>query len=463
MADRPPIIQEELPSVIRLLRQPAGDDPLFATVERIHQHRAEFLPRVHSTWKKIHNRSLEELLKIEALLQSPNIDKLHPDLSWFLRYCMAIWRRVNDALVWSVFGLEGHYVRRFCHRRTRPVLSQANPAAIRQLLDDLNSDPLTFALWADATSCVDVGDVISRSFSGKPSGIFEVKEGKINEKIFDLITSGGDIETKIQQIEAFAQAHGEKAIKQLDRVARQIHVLTSVGKILEMDRGFDPYWQRYVLIRESRTRDQSYDNSLAALIKSSAGAPVLECIDECLWVYIDRDPDKTLSDRIRAFSAALFQRSPAIREWNKDRYGSDTLEGIVPLDANLFEPIAVPLFLRPFDPETVRDILLGSLKERILLYFDWIEYSRIIEGLGATLTWSSRKAGRAQHSLPHHQRVMTVGERIPVVSLPDGRSIQGHSRVYRVLFEGILPSIVAGQYIEMLHTRPSLGKEEDAT
>jgi hypothetical protein len=66
---RPAIpIQDELPVIIRALRQPAGDDPRFQSMELIRQNRAEFLKRVHATWKQIHNRSLEEILQIEAIL-----------------------------------------------------------------------------------------------------------------------------------------------------------------------------------------------------------------------------------------------------------------------------------------------------------------------------------------------------------------------------------------------------------
>ncbi len=53
---------------------------------------------------------------------------------------------MGHVLADTVIGLEGHYIRRLGHRRPRPVLSHGNPTAIRRLLDNLNSDPLTFAL-----------------------------------------------------------------------------------------------------------------------------------------------------------------------------------------------------------------------------------------------------------------------------------------------------------------------------
>jgi hypothetical protein len=41
----------------------------------------------------------------------------------------------------------------------------------------------------------------------------------------------------------------------------------------------------------------------------------------------------------------------------------------------------------------------------------------------------------------------------PEISLPQGPSVTGHSKVSRVYFDGILPSIIAAQYVEMLQAQ----------
>jgi hypothetical protein len=48
---------------------------------------------------------------------------------------------------------------------------------------------------------------------------------------------------------------------------------------------------------------------------------------------------------------------------------------------------------------------------------------------------------------------MIVGGRIPIISLPNGSSMTGHSKVSRIYFDGILPSVIAAQYVEMLHAQ----------
>src|SRR5262249_1388621 len=45
------------------------------------------------------------------------------------------------------------------------------------------SDPQSIAIWSDATTCVDLGDLVCRSFSGKLNGFFEAKAGAMNDRI----------------------------------------------------------------------------------------------------------------------------------------------------------------------------------------------------------------------------------------------------------------------------------------
>jgi hypothetical protein len=89
----------------------------------------------------------------------------------------------------------------------------------------------------------------------------------------------------------------------------------------------------------------------------------------------------------------------------------------------------------------------------VFLYFDWVEYTHLFQEKGGVLRWSSPKAERAQHSRPRHKRAMIVGGRIPIISLPNGPSMTGHSKVSRIYFDGILPSVIAAQYVEMLHAQ----------
>jgi hypothetical protein len=443
-------IQGELPGIIRMLRKPAGDDTRFATLEDIEINRPAFLARVHATWKHIHSRALDELLNIENIIQSPSSKSFPPGFLAFLQRSMSIWRRINDALVWSMLGHKDHYIRRLCHRKERLSLLHANPVALRRLIDNLNEDPQTFALWSDATSCIDVGDIICRSFSGGLDGILEVKEGKVNHQILDLMSSCAEQETRIEAIAAFVEKYGAKGLQQIDRMAKQRRRHNQVLDILESDRGFDPHHEQYVVVRDANTPLESYDVRLQEILEEPIETPVLRCIDRCLWVYIDRDPSKSFGERVKSFSDRLSREAPEAWKWSRDHESSNGLVDVVPLDGNLFCPEAIPLVLRQLEPDTIRDVIVGQLTERVLLHVDWKEYGRIVEGLGAQLIWSSTKAGRSQRARPLAQRLMTVGERIPRIQLADGRYFEGQSKIYRALFDGVCPSSIAAQYVEVL-------------
>lgn len=85
----------------------------------------------------------------------------------------------------------------------------------------------------------------------------------------------------------------------------------------------------------------------------------------------------------------------------------------------------------------------------VFLFVDWCELGRIINEMGAELSWSTRKRGRAEQSKPRLQRSLTFGDRIPRVQLGK-RYWEGFSKIYRVLYEGITPSSIAAQYVEAL-------------
>jgi hypothetical protein len=443
-------IQEELPKFIRMLREPAGDDPRFASIEAIEENRQAFTEKVHSAWKYLHGCSLDEILTIEKILSSEQCKTFPEDFVWYLQRTIAIWRRINDAIVWMLVGEEDHVIRTVCHRKDRPRLTDANPVALRRFLDDFNADPQTIAIWSDATSCVDVGDIVCRSFSDKPSGFFEVKEGTMNDKILELMRVKGTPEEIVKEIVCFADKHGPKAMKQLDRVVKQRKRYHQFMNILDYDHGFDPRRDAEVTIRETATQLKSYDEELQVVINASEHAPALRCIDRCLWVYVDRDTAKGPRAKIADFERELTKQSSTTMQWFKEHFGVNEPFQPVVLEGNLSCPEAIPLFLRGLEPETVRDVLIGKLMFSVFLFVDWHELGRTVGELGAELRWSSTKKGRTDRAKPKVQRMLTFGDRIPRVQLSDGKYLEGFSKIYRVLFDGITPTSIAAQYVDAL-------------
>ncbi len=446
----PPHIQDELPAIIRLLRKPAGDDPRFASVAAINANRNAFTEAVHSAWKHLHSRSLDEILAIEKALSSAPREKLPGGFVWYLERSIALWRRINDAIVWSLVREQDHVIRRVCQRKDRPRLSDANPTAIREFLDNFNSDPQSIAIWSDATTCVDLGDLVCRSFSGELNGFIEAKAGAMNDRIFELMEVKGNSVDVMNAITDFADKYGPKAVKQLQRVVKQRHRYNQVMDIIEKDRGFDPRQEAEIVVQDTITPLKRYDPELQAIIDASRDGPVLCCVDRCLWVYVEREQSKDPAEKVKSFECKLAEASPTTLQWFNEQFGGKEPFGDVLLEDNLICPEAIPLFLRQLEPETVRDVLIGNLMFSVFLFVDWRELGIVVEELGAELVWSTQKEGRSQRSKPMAQRQFSLGDRIPRVQLENEKYIEGFSKIYRVLFDGITPTSIAAQYVEVL-------------
>src|SRR5260370_30926594 len=132
------------------------------------------------------------------------------------------------------------------------------------------------------------------------------------------------------------------------------------------------------------------------------------------------------------------------------------------LEDNLGCPESIPLFLRQLKSETIRDVLFEVLMHSAYLFLDFKTLGEIVGDQGAELAWSTFKEGRTQQAKPKAQRLLTIGERVPRIQLGDGNYIEGFSKLYRVFFDGITPSSVVAQYVEILRSaktgNPGSGK-----
>jgi hypothetical protein len=361
-----------------------------------------------------------------------------------------IWRRVNDAIAW-VMVAHPHQVRRLCAYRPRPTLIKSNPAAAAAVLDKINDDPMSMALWNDATTCIDVGDITVRRDRAELEFI-ELKEGKVNEAIFELHDAmtrhrkAGDMEGAGKAMDEFFAAFGEKGLKQAMRVTKQMMRDNKVMDLVNKDRGVDPDLDLDMEIVESTVASESYDPELTACLRrAEADGTATICIEGCLWLYVSHDRRLTRQDAVADFSRTVFEAYPQTKAWLKERIGKDVLDPIGSLDQWSFVPTAVPIFLRSLEVDDVLDVVYGKLTGHVLLFFDWVRFEDVVQSNGCALTWvKPRPLGGRYVDL-------RVGKRTPRVWRADGRGIRlGGSMMTEMLADGIRPSSVAVQYAEAL-------------
>lgn len=169
--------------------------------------------------ERIHKKAVQQLLFHEGFLQREKIHPIGPPAKEFAEYNRAVWRKVNDSIVWSLLGVERHRVKRLCLFR-RYNLMECNPDAARGTVEELNKTPTALALWSDATWCGDVGDIMYIRDRRRPEPEFiELKEGEVNAAILDALRAPEPCkEAHIQYVE---RRYGKKGLQQMQRVIRQ--------------------------------------------------------------------------------------------------------------------------------------------------------------------------------------------------------------------------------------------------
>ena len=177
----------------RELRKPAGDSEMFLSPVLVLQNHSEFVLRCHETWKKWRKEAVRQLLFHEGFLRREKTHPIGRGTREFGEYNRAVWRRVNDAIVWSLVGGQRHRVKRLCLHRKRGDLSDSNPGSAMAAVAEINARPMSFAFWNDTTSGVDIGDltVIDSGLRAVPRFI-ELKEGIVNEAIGTILLADGD-------------------------------------------------------------------------------------------------------------------------------------------------------------------------------------------------------------------------------------------------------------------------------
>lgn len=434
------VAQRDLGPVISALRAPAGDDPRFQSRESIREHQGDFVAAFHAGLKRIHGEAIDELLRLEDAVAATKGQPLPPDFLEYLKWMQQLWRKVNDAIVWHLVGHRGHIIRRWCGYRPRPNLHASNPDSIRPLLDQLNEEPLKVAVWTDATACLDVGDILLIDRATGEMNVVEVKEGKVNEAILDLLSTKG--ESVPERIWDFLDTHGPKGAAQLERNLRQHQTSARAQELITRGQGVDPFLEVPVVIPDVATPDETYDDTLAEVLQEVRKAgEVTVTIDDTLTIHVGTSqPPSTLL-------ATMSDKLKRPLDLTGRRYTRNTVET---LERGAWVPDAIPLYLRGIPVEDVRAILIGNLFRRVLLHIDWEGFGTLITGAGAGFTWSTEKEGRSQHSKPHRQRRLTIEDRIPMVTLGDHYLKLGDRHLARMLFDGIRPRTVATQLVETL-------------
>lgn len=283
---------ELIKKLIVLVRH--GDND--ATAQRSTEH-AENFKRLLSGWKTAQNIIAEEI--VIRLCSKKEIEKnkklAHAEKDYKAKQAcirdevrtgaeITILRRCIDSLVWTMLGNEHSSIRRLPINGSPDNLSERNILDSKSASDDINSDPLAFAVITDMTTFVHTGDLLAL-IPGRGIDLIELKSGKKNIEFSEAAEFA--VESECPHFdEAFTKNFDKKDINHYQRAKRQIIRAKNVVDVIETGKGFDNFHQTEVRIQDRNFTPDFYSDKLVELWRKIYNGKnwAIEEINSCLYI-----------------------------------------------------------------------------------------------------------------------------------------------------------------------------------
>ncbi len=286
-------------------------------------------------------------------------------------------RRGADAIAWHMVAGQLWILRRLHTGEPRPPLGTSGWEAVAAAAREYNErHPGEFALMSDLTSFIDVGDLLAR---GRDSlTVIEVKTGKVNDKILTalrLAREGCDFPLG----EVFA-AHGDKAVRQTERIMKQAKRIVNATNVLNTGRGTE-YGMPLRVFGDEVLPEEDYTDRLGSIMAGTAARDwSIGEVDNCLMIGAYK-------------GAPAFKSGAVFSAW----VDSDpSLEGpTFDLGDALFAPLACPLHVHPTLRPYAIPVVFGEL--RVLLRLGLPSFARLANEHGLRFEPMSR-ADTEKHS-----------------------------------------------------------------
>lgn len=422
---------EHMLGVVHRVRTPAGNDPRFASFSSIQNHLRDFQAAAHRGMKELHKEAIGHIMESqEALLGMKDVEEAS-ELWHFQRF----WYHVNNYLAWTGLKRERHVVRRLCGFKARPRLSQSNPGGVLRVLDEFNADPLKLAIWADATSFIDAGDIL---LIDPVAGGYQLLEVKQQEDGIWTFPSNVSAE-EMRKFRAGIKATPNKVEAKVQRLKRQLDRMKKIEEVLERDTGTDPFLNLPVIVTESEIKEVHFHSELSELMKEGREAgKALGLVDGCLWVGVYYDTDPRLRGAFAGSAAAVFCQG--------ESSGFMALVERALEETQLYGQradhwLAQPVFSFEMPDEDVLDLISGIAKVR--MFFHWEAWGRLLEEYGGSFRWLSMKEYRETAEFEHIEDPDRFPMGIPYVTFGDTSFVPPSTHVIRIFSDMLRPSVLA--------------------
>ncbi|TYR31664.1 hypothetical protein FXV77_20695 [Sphingobacterium phlebotomi] len=332
---------------------------------------------------------------------------------------------VADRIAVLMLDSQMHIARRLClGERGKKELLHSNLKHSLEEANKINKSPDKFALIADITSFIQIGDLLVDD----PSiGLYitELKEGKVNERIREFI----NLTERKHGIPCgkFQLDFSDKEQRQMDRMMRQDTRLRNIEKVVNEDHGIDEVTGLPLFIRTPATTPIYYDNRFVNMFKETREKGYsYRLIEDCIHIGMYEG------------ELGLRMAPGAIPIILKNRVSNYILIDYMQITEVLSETI----FAKPLPLEFLIRLMIG--RARIILALEMDKLIEVFNNNGLASRWlTKRETAKAKYEFKSKGIVIINNRAIAIKVDGQTEGILSSGIINKILFDNILPSSLA--------------------
>lgn len=316
-------------------------------------------------------------------------------------YQECILRRVIDSIVWNLCGHELATIRRLYMNQEPIDITDSNLNSELSFLENYKqSHPTGFALISDLSMVVQVGDIIIKNMS-EGTGIIELKEGHVNERVFEILHEYRENHCD-HYLASVLSKEGTKVSEQFFRSIKQLHKDMLAVNIINKGQGTDPQSGSEVTVVACTLELATFNPVFLDVIKrASMKGSASQTIQGCLTLaaYNVAHP-MTFTGQP---NAAPLERPLKANEKNK----TNTMIRSMDLRQTLTDPTTRPLFLCPLPESSIVDIAME--RTIVKFYLNVPLWLQMFEDQGFTIRKLGKKeTARMKQQADHGTQILDL-------------------------------------------------------
>ena len=332
-------------------------------------------------------------------------------------------RKVMDSIAWQIFHSDLTIMRRlYCGNELIDITDSNIESEITFTEAYQQDHPEGFALINDLTSFVQIGDIVSFC---KTEGvqIRELKEGAVNERIFEIINNSFQVKCP-NYLQSCLSNESEKFREQFGRVVNQAARKIQVEKTIQTGYGTDVLTGQKVIVNDGDLVLHTFEEEVYKLSTDceKKGYSII-VIEGCLLAGM-YDISKYSSQVFDLWTQSLGISMP-----------------IYDIRQSFFDPLSFPLFLHGLAPNTIVDLVSGNKVLKLTLDIEkWLE---TFKRDGYEVRWLSKKeTARLNGKMKGNQNIFSL-EGCGVEIKREGFSLELGQGVFSRMFTSfVLPSSI---------------------